>query len=298
MFKRFVNWVLGLLWRPGPDGERRAYLHAQNLNEDRDGNPKGWAYHGRSWLRTPLGTSRFEWHLWRFSAGLSLTVDSEDNNLVFHFAFPPVSFWLTLPVIPKRLLRRWDISYRGHTFFEFRVFDWAFWWQFGGNDFEWSSSTPKWKRGSFHVDDFFLGRMQYTEGKPEKHDVLIPMPEGSYKAVLSLQDDSWKRPRWFRRVVRRAHIDIPQGIPHEGKGENSWDCGEDRTYGLTTQAETVEAAIAAVVQSVLRSRRRYNGNINAKYPSPEQQEVLRALEKQRLASEQKDQSPPDSPASA
>lgn len=77
---------------------------------------------------------------------------------------------------------------------------------------------------------------------------------------MELFESTWKRARWFTHKNVRASVDIPAGIPHPGKGENSWDCGEDRTYGLTTKADTVEKAIAAVVESSLRDRRRYGGD--------------------------------------
>jgi hypothetical protein len=50
-------------------------------------------------------------------------------------------------------------------------------------------------------------------------------------------------------------LDIPGGIPHNGKGENSWDCGDDGLWGCG--GDTVEEAIGHAVSSVLRSRRRY-----------------------------------------
>lgn len=97
----------------------------------------------------------------------------------------------------------------------------------------------------------------------------IPMPEGIYAAT-------WTRKRYTRRYTARvgrlldavrgprAHqswsIDVPGGIPVEGKGENSWDCGMDGTFGFSTGREhNLEEAIGALVGSVLRDRERYGG---------------------------------------
>jgi hypothetical protein len=59
--------------------------------------------------------------------------------------------------------------------------------------------------------------------------------------------------------MRRANLDIERGVPTPGKGENSWDCGQDATYGLTCPASTVEEALASLRASVMRDRERYGG---------------------------------------
>lgn len=241
--------------------ERRVWFHSQNLNEDRDGNVKGWPFEGRAWLSTLHRELRFEWSLWAHFCGVSMKVDAETGGLQLHAAFPPFSFWLTLPI---RLGMR-----RGRdVFFDLSVHDAALWWQFGGNSMEWSSRTPKWKNGCFHFDDFFLGPQKFTGRVLSTHEVLVPMPEGPYRATVKLEECVWKRPRWFAIVRRTATVDVPQGIPHQGKGENSWDCGEDALHGLSCSAETVDEAIAKTVASALKSRRKYDGNVMAVYPPP------------------------------
>lgn len=86
------------------------------------------------------------------------------------------------------------------------------------------------------------------------------MPEHPYPATVRLFESTWKRPRWpFARRMVRAEIEVEGGIPHPGKGENSWDCDDDATYSLTCQARTAEDAVAKLVGSVLRDRRNYGG---------------------------------------
>lgn len=48
-------------------------------------------------------------------------------------------------------------------------------------------------------------------------------------------------------------------IPVPGKGENSWDCGEDATYAFSCMADSVEDGIASLVRSILVRRRKYGG---------------------------------------
>jgi len=114
---------------------------------------------------------------------------------------------------------------------------------------------------SMNFLNLLFGKWKYTERTVEERDVVIPMPEGNYPAKVKIFESAWKRPRWFPQKMIRASVDIKddQLIPFPGKGENSWDCGMDGLRGMTCPEKTVEAAIGAVVGSVLRSRRRYGG---------------------------------------
>lgn len=250
---RFANFILRLFGM---------YFHWQNLNEDDRGRAKGLAFEGRAHLQ--LGRKRpravrFEWNLWTHFCGVSVKRCGDSGGLTFHVAFPPFSFWLTLPIARR---------YTHAMFFSLGVHDAAIWWQFGGDTMEWSSRTPKWKHGSFNLANFFLGRVKHSTEVLSTHQVLIPMPEGAYPATVVLERSTWKRPRWFATVGRYADVKIAKGIPHQGKGENSWDCGEDRLFGRSCKAETLEQAIAGTVETALRSRRRYDGNVMASYPTP------------------------------
>ena len=91
---------------------------------------------------------------------------------------------------------------------------------------------------------------------------VVPMPERAYPASVKLFESTWKRPRWFASRMVRAEVKIEKGIPFPGKGENSYDCGDDALFGLTCKADTVEQAIAETVESALRNRRRYGGSVD------------------------------------
>lgn len=261
---RFINRCFDLLLGRRPDGEARLHFHSQNLNEDRNGEAKGLPWEGRFWLRTykrPL--IHFSWHLWSHFCGISAKADPEDGGTQFHIAFPPFSFWLTLPFGFK------EHQYSNRNFFSIKVHDWSLWWQFGGDTMSWDSKTPKWKNGNFNFQDFFLGKVVYKADVVETKEVLIPMPEGPYPGIAKMERCVWKRPRWFALRRTSIWIDIPKGIPHEGKGENSWDCGKDGLFGCGVNSEFYEDAIAHVVKTAMKSRRKYDGNIMAKYPAPE-----------------------------
>src|SRR5690606_38230523 len=71
--------------------------------------------------------------------------------------------------------------------------------------------------------------------------------------------DTWSRPRWFPKMVKRIEIEMGEPIPHQGKGENSWDCGVDGTYSYTAPAESIADGVGGLVGSVLSTRIRYGG---------------------------------------
>ncbi len=265
---RHVNAVLSFLFGKMPDGDRKVWFHSQNLNEDRNGEPKGWPYHGRWWLH--LGHKHeihFSWNLWSHFCGIGIGTDSEDRALKLHIAFPPVSFWLTLSV-PQLIRKTKPFNTFEFEFAELRVFDYALWWKFWHGE-DWNRKrASKFRDGNFHPIDFFLGHMKCKTEVLETKDVQIPMPEGLYAAKAKMEERTRSRARWFGKKSTSIWIDIPGGIPHQGKGENSWDCGEDALCGCGVEGTSYEKAIAHVVESVLKYRRKYDGNMMAKYPDP------------------------------
>lgn len=277
---RIVNFFLVLFFGRLRSGDQRAIFftgYDEKITEGR------WTLHWNNGTRSKR-LFRFEWNVWTHFCGISLSTDREDGGLKFHFAFPPVSFWLTLPINISTEGPRWAAwnerfgghpgsnRYNSFEFFHLAVHDWALWWTFLKFDWGWSNQMPKWMSGSFYVLDFIFGQTKYTKRDLTFHEVMIPMPEGAYPATIQFEECTWKRPRlpWNSSKGIYADIKMKIGIPHEGKGENSWDCGEDALFGMSRKASTVEEAIAATVQTALKDRRRYNGNVMAKYPAPAQ----------------------------
>lgn len=219
-------------------------FHWQNLNEDRFGNVKGSGFwHGRAWL----GRWRAEWKIPCRHAGISFDVD--DEGATFHLGLLLFSVYLS-----------WE-GLRRYPGREFKVYfmDGGLWFALWSDPMQSCRDDPWYRRMHvFRPLDLLLGRRQYSSDPYETRDVLIPMPEGAYPATVTMSRDTWKRPRSpFRRTVVRADIKCERGIPFEGKGENSWDCGEDAAHGLCTPAENVEDAIGKMVATVMRDRRRY-----------------------------------------
>lgn len=246
----------------------------QNLNEDREGNVKGWPYHGRSWLNIGDRTTiRFEWHLWRRSAAAEISLDGSESEAKLHMALLPVSLWFAISTpalrqVAEKLIR--PKSY-GERAIGIRFFDWTLWWQVWMPDNESSSTDPRWRRGSFDVRRFLLGNEVVTRRVLEGRAIVVPMPERSYRGKAALLEITRKRPRWFAEHYRAVDTKMDDGeqVPIPGKGENGWDCGNDATFASYTPADSIEEAIGKFVTSTLRTRQRRGGDWNP--PPPERQ---------------------------
>ena len=145
---------------------------------------------------------------------------------------------------------------------------------------QWKSGTPRWRYGNFNILDAVFGPTSFEKVEVEKQAVLIPMPERNYRGTVTIERRTWTRPRWPFRFGKVGENEVlfmeclgydlkmedGEQIPFPGKGENSWDCGEDALFGQSGNG-TVADAIAGAVKSVLRSRQKYGGSIAWK-PEP------------------------------
>lgn len=268
LFNRILTFFFGHL-----EGERRVWMHWQNLREDPNGNPRGFPWEGRAWIhiRRPAGKRQpvihWAWNLWTHHCGIEFELDNLENGIQFFVGVPPISLWFGIDGI---LSHKWMKKHFGYESREIslRVHDWSIWWNFFTDPDSWSHSTPRWRNGSLNLPDFFLGRTDYKQDPISKHEVMISLPEGNYPATIRLYEGVWKRPRWFARRLRMAEVSMNKPAPVPGKGENSWDCGDDAIYGLSCEARNVEDAISKYVQSVLNRRRRHGGSVMMKYPTP------------------------------
>lgn len=219
---------------------------------------RSWWYFGN---RASLA---IEFYWWSSSFGISLGPDDEGWNVSLRV--PPFSLYLSLKGIglwrPRRkVIATWDgnreIWLTDRREFSFSIYDWSvrlsIWERWG----EWRKVDPWWIRG-VHVDlrDLVLGRPTCrTEELVSGIPCQVPMPEATYRATAKIERRTWRRKRWLSRSRTSAWLDIPKGIPHAGKGENSWDCGDDGLYGIG--GDTIEDAVNRARASVLESRKRY-----------------------------------------
>jgi hypothetical protein len=176
------------------------------------------------------------------SCGISIARGSRSIKL--HIAIPwVISFWLKFGgVLPYGESRELGMS----------VHHWSIWFRF------WVEPMDG-KVRVWDIGDWIFGKPVYSSREREKREIVVPMPEKAYAATATLSEASWTFPRWFTTRVTRVEIDVPEGIPHEGKGENSWDCGTDATFGMTCAAKSIPEGVGKFVGSCLRDRVKYGG---------------------------------------
>lgn len=242
-------------------------FHWQNLDEKPVSHDKGSLLrHGRAWWHVGRVRVMGSWLLgrWNCRAELAVHPDSEDTFLV-GLAVPGLSAWLGLGVSHRgfldrlnRACRRPDQKYGNGRRTGFAFHGGALWWHLWADDGEWRRTDSRWRYGHLNFADAVLGRQNYSERALESRSILVPMPEGSYAGTATLYEARWQRPRWpWPHVRATVKIEVPKGIPHAGKGENSWDCGDDATFGISCAAASIEEAIGKMVAGALHDRRRY-----------------------------------------
>lgn len=210
-------------------------MHTQNLSY---GRLATWRY-GRAWI----GPLHVEWSVFRDTQLLMAGVWSSGFNLYARW------FGLFVNVgNSERQRGRWGVSWSDGVL---RIeHPWV-------RKNEWRSADPWWRKDlSLRIVDWLIGRSRCDVTTGDPLSVVVPMPEGCYRATATKETRAWRR-RWYwpERRAESVTLSLPVGIPFAGKGENSWDCGDDGLYGIG--GDTVEDAIANAVRTVLRSRRRY-----------------------------------------
>ncbi len=192
---------------------------------------------------------------WSFSQNLrykhcSARIEFEDEDEISMTIAIPFIIYMSLGIKPGfQLPKEKEISISIHSG--------CIWWNLGFSEDRWKVPFLK---GNFNPFDFFFGRPKYSDKEIESREIVIPMPEAGYKATAKLFIASWSRPRWFTKSIQRVSIEIPEGIPFPGKGENSYDCGPDATYSITTgECNSIPEGVGKLVASVLRDRVNYGG---------------------------------------
>jgi hypothetical protein len=262
----------------------RLRCHWQNLN-DRVSDTAA-PVHGRCWFtfyaneKSRARGLQVEWNLWSPTTifTLGVNVKDHDHDVLLKVGLWPINLYFVLEnVFPKTLNAWWHRRYRyadrevGITIRR-DVYSVN-----GGLDVSgklWVGDEVKRGRSFyFNLPDALLtpifGRIKHSEEVLDSKPVKIPMPEGEYDGNAKLTRSTWKRPRLpFPSLVREgAHLDIPHGIPFEGKGENSWDCGEDGVFGIGSTGGYDEV-IKRAREFALSRRAKYGRSDNG-YPPPE-----------------------------
>lgn len=233
-------------------------------------------HQGRAWFDWYIrSTDRHPFKIeaeWTFgkavwSSGVSYT-RKNSGTIMLHAAIRPLaSVYLTLKHLWPRAAHQESRTY------SISLVDGALHYDLGkpGSGDEWRRDDPlNWMRGCIFLADKILGRAEHHKHVVgPKVDALASFPEGSYPLKLQREVRTWKRPRWpWPSVHRYVDIEAVRPAESQGKGENSWDCGPDAIWGMSSPGHSYEDAVAAYVKATLRDRRKH-GHI-----SPEHRAVM------------------------
>lgn len=147
-------------------------------------------------------------------------------------------------------------------------------WSFEELAHEWHSADPWWRRGSIGHDQLF-GRTDCAVETVDEAHPRLQLPEGHYEATATCERRTWTHRRWpgtwLDRVRPRPEvlaweIEVAGGIPVEGKGESSWDCGMDATFSSYVPVPTLSEACERMVTGILERRQRNGGPHNLPHP--------------------------------
>ena len=219
-------------------------FHAQNLS---DGKLALWRY-GRAWWRSwRVEWTAFHYPRWSFHLGVETGGGDSENEIMAHINIGIAQLFISYSFAGREFAER-ELSIAFH--------DGYLWLKLWCDD-DVDTRRP-WHRNivCLHVKDWITGTARCettTTHLPGSY--LVPMPEGCYRATAKKEERTWTYRFGIEHRRVSYTIDIPRGIPFEGKGESEWNCGPDGLCG--TGGATLEEAIGNAVASVLESRRRY-----------------------------------------
>lgn len=220
-------------------------------------------------------TYHLEWHLFARHCGLRLSFADfaiSDHAVQLHFGIPFVlSVWLQDKSAkwPRRLPGvRWDSSNAnfdsGSREFSISFHHASLWWMIWAHC---DKHRDTWRNSSFNFSRLIFGDFDFeetvlNESPLEDWDIeSVILPEGRYHASCKHIRRVWRWPRWYRAVEDTFFkIEVERGVPIPGKGENSWDQGDDAIYAITLSADDIKTrygALSAFADRVLSARCKY-----------------------------------------
>lgn len=219
------------------------------------------------------------------SPSIKFAMEGSEREVVFHIAFL-IGLWITVRGIPDSWFPQEYNSYGKQyypcdreirlTLIDFHLLVFSCWL----DPNSWHRKDNGWRQWSINFQRLIQGKHNCEFINIETKQMLLPFYEGNYnvEVIKKMRIDSWQR--WFTRMsisfeVKCGYynndnkwIDVP--IPHEGKGENSWDCGEDATWSSSFPAtfrrnkkfamKTCEDAALYFWQCMMETRIRYGGS--------------------------------------
>lgn len=217
----------------------------------------------RRYAHTRLGEFRIEVSNGYLALGFGFDIGGGDSNDELQLALylGLVSIWLTYGARWVRRIAKGISKLRGHKYTQ----------QFGNHIQLHRGGAFSLEIGGDHMGDSAVfkyyvdisralkGRAVVTREIIQEGETSVVMPEKKYAARYTIERLIWKHPRWFTQSRIDIKIEVPEGIPHEGKGENSYDCGMDYSYGMSLDyKDSLRDACDQFALYVIKSRQKYS----------------------------------------
>ena len=209
----------------------------------------------------------FEWCTSRSIFSMGINFDGGgDEDMLFNFSLLGLSFYFGISCkILRKLAPR---KYPYDRSIEASIHHNIFWWELWVPD-DWDRERDRWRRGNFSLNPvkiiFGNNKVEYTVREERILPILFSEKTYQVKIQLKRRFDYPKRARWLGKYRYCYDAEVTgddKCIPFPGKGENSWDCGEDGLYGQYGQGKTFGDAIGGIFDSVMKSRLRYGNGWN------------------------------------
>lgn len=155
---------------------------------------------------------------------------SEDGSMII------VGLFFFTMYLTSRFFKMPFLTYGRDYGFYFH--EWILVWHWGTVPMSWDSKTPKWRDFTFNILDLFFGRIEMIE-----NDLVS---KENIKFKIGTKDFTMNSIKWLRKTQIRRHIPysiwkrswisvemkIDNPPMRSGKGENSWDCDDDGSFGM------------------------------------------------------------------
>ncbi len=185
---------------------------------------------------------------WRSNPGFYIRVDGGEREFTIHFGLL-LSIYITFEhFLPKS----WYPTRKSDTYgvlldekeISLRIHGGSIWWTLWRDPDVWMNKD--WRNSSFNFSRKILGDTEWIKCNQTYEDFILPYFEGNYAVRIFEEDFHLKYKRrifWFldkkgkkfegHAGYQEGGVFVEKPVPHEGKGENSWDCGEDCTYSIS-----------------------------------------------------------------
>lgn len=191
---------------------------------------------------------------------LAATIEFDFDNGALKFRLSPLlcSFYFAIEQV---LTYKPDRGKRMLGFSWFREYIWIYCWSERDSS---SSSDPWWKNITINLERTFLGKWEFRKELISKVDTVLALPEATYPVHMEFYRCTryYTRFSYTTKPYTMSEMKMEKGIKVPGKGESEWNCGDDATFGLWCQADSVPKALSKLLETIVEDRMRYGSGIS------------------------------------